>query len=356
VELSSASALVHVLDRVLTAEVADLPEALLSALTEVIPVSVAAYNEVDPRVPLMRLHWHPADFEYPAALVQRSAEIQAEHPIAAYHYASGDHSTWRISDLLNQEEYHAHPFYTEVNAHLGIEHQMAFRLPGPDPPILVVALSRSDRDFSDEERRFCDLLREPLAAAQAAGARVALLHDTLADQVSDHPGSALVAVDGDRLVPLAECADQVATRLTDAEGNLQPALARWLRAARAGDAALDDPLPDRHVFTWSDELGSIELHHIPRLGGHDLLIAHGLDADVRARLEGLGLRPRETEVLERVMAGDDNRDIARRLGIAPATVKKHLESIYRRLGVSTRTAAAAAGYQSVGRTSAPTAR
>jgi DNA-binding CsgD family transcriptional regulator len=216
-------------------------------------------------------------------------------------------------------------------------------------------LSRSDRDFSDEERRFCNLLRGPLAAAQAVGARAALLHDTLAHHVSNHPGSALVAVEGDRLIPLAECADRVTTRLTDAEGNLRPALARWLLEARAGDAALDDPLPDRHILIWNDELGSIELHHIPRLGGHDLLVAYGLDLDVRAHLRALGLRPRETEVLERVMAGDDNHEIAGRLGIAPATVKKHLESIYRTLGVSTRTAAAAAGYKSVGRNAANTA-
>ncbi|MNW01737.1 Bacterial regulatory protein, luxR family [compost metagenome] len=39
--------------------------------------------------------------------------------------------------------------------------------------------------------------------------------------------------------------------------------------------------------------------------------------------------------------GKINRDIADIVGCSPATVKKHLERIYAKLGVETRTAAAA---------------
>ena len=38
--------------------------------------------------------------------------------------------------------------------------------------------------------------------------------------------------------------------------------------------------------------------------------------------------------------GKTNRDIADILGMSPATVKKHLERVYVKLGVETRTAAA----------------
>lgn len=53
-----------------------------------------------------------------------------------------------------------------------------------------------------------------------------------------------------------------------------------------------------------------------------------------------GLTRREREVLTRVRAGDTNTQIAFRLDISAATVKKHLEHIYTKLGVSSRTAAA----------------
>jgi DNA-binding CsgD family transcriptional regulator len=56
---------------------------------------------------------------------------------------------------------------------------------------------------------------------------------------------------------------------------------------------------------------------------------------------GTPLTAREREVLEWVAAGKTNRDVAAILGAKPRTVEKHLERIYEKLGVETRTAAAA---------------
>jgi DNA-binding NarL/FixJ family response regulator len=47
----------------------------------------------------------------------------------------------------------------------------------------------------------------------------------------------------------------------------------------------------------------------------------------------LGLTAPETSVLALLAAGYPNRGIARRLGCAPRTVEKHLERIFRKLGV-----------------------
>ena len=58
-------------------------------------------------------------------------------------------------------------------------------------------------------------------------------------------------------------------------------------------------------------------------------------------LEGLGLTPREAEVLFWVARGKTNDEIATVLGIGLTTVKKHLESTFAKLGVENRTAAAA---------------
>jgi DNA-binding response OmpR family regulator/DNA-binding CsgD family transcriptional regulator len=54
-----------------------------------------------------------------------------------------------------------------------------------------------------------------------------------------------------------------------------------------------------------------------------------------------GLTPRELEVLGWIMNGKTDRDVADILGMSPRTVNKHLEHIYVKLGVETRTAAAA---------------
>jgi CheY-like chemotaxis protein/DNA-binding CsgD family transcriptional regulator len=64
------------------------------------------------------------------------------------------------------------------------------------------------------------------------------------------------------------------------------------------------------------------------------------DAVVEAMTLSFKLTAREAEVLYWVVKGKINRDIAEILGASPATVKKHLERVYVKLGVETRTAAA----------------
>lgn len=61
-------------------------------------------------------------------------------------------------------------------------------------------------------------------------------------------------------------------------------------------------------------------------------------------IEAIGLSfkltARESQVLYWVIKGKINRDIADIVGASPATVKKHLEHVFAKLGVETRTAAA----------------
>ena len=63
-----------------------------------------------------------------------------------------------------------------------------------------------------------------------------------------------------------------------------------------------------------------------------------LDAE-RRRHPVRRLTPRQTELLSLVAAGHTNTQIARRLGVTEGTVRTHLENIYERLDVSSRTAA-----------------
>jgi len=54
---------------------------------------------------------------------------------------------------------------------------------------------------------------------------------------------------------------------------------------------------------------------------------------------GCALTAREAEVLGWVGRGKTNRDVAALLGLSARTVQKHLEHVYQKLGVETRTAA-----------------
>jgi DNA-binding CsgD family transcriptional regulator len=63
-----------------------------------------------------------------------------------------------------------------------------------------------------------------------------------------------------------------------------------------------------------------------------------LDAE-RRRRPVPELTPRQWQLMDLLAAGHTNAQIARRLGVAEGTVRTHLENIYRRLQVSSRTAA-----------------
>jgi DNA-binding CsgD family transcriptional regulator len=70
-----------------------------------------------------------------------------------------------------------------------------------------------------------------------------------------------------------------------------------------------------------------------------------LDAE-RGRRRTPELTPRQWDLLRLVAAGHTNAQIARRLDVSAGTVRKHLENIYAKLQVTSRTAAVACAFPS----------
>ncbi len=73
-----------------------------------------------------------------------------------------------------------------------------------------------------------------------------------------------------------------------------------------------------------------------------ILLAPHLETEYQRATIVSKLTPREREVVMLVGHGLTNRQIARHLDISPGTVRTHLEHVFSKLGVGTRTAAVAA--------------
>ena len=82
-----------------------------------------------------------------------------------------------------------------------------------------------------------------------------------------------------------------------------------------------------------------------RLGAAGDLARVSALADIADALESHGLTQRELEVLRLVAAGESNREIAHELMISEHTVARHLQNIFAKLGVSSRTAASAFAFE-----------
>lgn len=123
-----------------------------------------------------------------------------------------------------------------------------------------------------------------------------------------------------------------------------PAILEWLRR-HAPDARQQGIEPPALSIVQGASSLSLRLH---RQTGQDddgdewmIVMREISDTGViEAMSLSLKLTAREAEVLYWVVKGKTNKDIGEILGSSPATAKKHLERVYVKLGVETRTAAA----------------
>ena len=135
-------------------ELSEFRHELLQALRRAVPAEWVSINDIGPDPDSIVVI---ADPQPPAELFEPFARYAYQNPLIDLYARTRNGRTMRFSDLVTQEQLHALELYTEVYAKLGVEYQIAFTLPHEKDRILGVALSRGDRDFSDEER---DLLEQ----------------------------------------------------------------------------------------------------------------------------------------------------------------------------------------------------
>ena len=130
----------------------------------------------------------------------------------------------------------------------------------------------------------------------------------------------------------------------DSAGSAAPAvLVDWVRRemrTRAEGAA-----PQPLINARGGRRLTLQLHPITGDEAGDdewLIVASQSDdaAAIESMMRAFRLTAREAEVLHWVAKGKTNRDIGEILGSSPKTVTKHLEHVFEKLGVETRTAAA----------------
>ena len=90
--------------------------------------------------------------------------------------------------------------------------------------------------------------------------------------------------------------------------------------------------------------GNLQVRYLGQAENHEhlfRLLHHDSDAELEMLKTALHVTQREAQVLAWIAHGKTNREIAQILELSPRTVNKHLEQIFRKLGVENRTAAAA---------------
>lgn len=205
-----------------------------------------------------------------------------------------------------------------------------------DTEHVVAAFEAGGADYVTKPIRPKEVLARIAAHVQSAR------HTRQARNALDAFGHAAVTVrasDG-RLVWQTPLARSLLTRyFASAEPQLPEAATDWVQAqSQAQLAGLATP-----SFTVAHGANRLVLALHEQTGDGEWLVVMREASDaavVEAMTHTFRLTLREAEVLYWVVKGKTNRDIADILGMSAATVKKHLEHVFDKLGVETRTAAA----------------
>jgi CheY-like chemotaxis protein/DNA-binding CsgD family transcriptional regulator len=199
-----------------------------------------------------------------------------------------------------------------------------------------------------------DYVTKPIRPREVLARIAAHLHQARAQRQArnalDAFGHATLVVrerDGRRVWQTALARRLLAEHFGGGEANTPPEVIAWVareslrRRAGAEPVTLTVARGARRI--------TFALHAMPEdsfdeaVGGEWLIVMRESDdaAIVEAITLALEITAREAEVLYWVVKGKTNRDIGDILGTSPRTVTKHLEHVFAKLGVETRTAAAA---------------
>jgi DNA-binding CsgD family transcriptional regulator len=267
-----------------------------------------------------------------------------EHPLVRYHGTHWRGPTQRITDCVSEQAFRQSAVFSEYYRRIAINHVMALPLWIDDANVISIVFNRSSSNFSDAERAMLDVLRHPLGALYrniVVREEASVCQRSLQGIVASN-GWQLVAVGSDGRVVAA--ARMLRHFFTDgprgARGNAPTALAAWLQR-RSRNWGLDRLQTAPYSVIRAGM--KLTVHFIadplrPECG-HLLMRQERVGLAAR-ELDSLPLTARERDVVALVASGKTNSEIATVLAISPRTVQKHLEHIFEKLGVETRTAAA----------------
>jgi DNA-binding CsgD family transcriptional regulator len=246
--------------------------------------------------------------------------LEEESPVRP-RLRKGSFDAMKISDFLTRRELHRTPVYELLLKPCGLEDTLEVRLRIPTlSPYKVFSFDRGGHDFSARDRAVLDILNPHLVQLHRASETRRRLRDALA--LHESTQAAVVVLEADDRVGFAStAARRLLERYFGEKGaRLPDSLASWLRERRR--AATGEPL----------RIDAGDLSLVVELVEGALLLEEECSTP--------RLTAREREILDLVAEGRTNSEIAERLWLSTGTVRKHLDHVYAKLGVHTRTAAA----------------
>jgi DNA-binding CsgD family transcriptional regulator len=317
-------------------------ETIVTELPSLVGADQATWNDIAPSVGRVEVMASP-EAEAHEDRQETLARLISGHPLMRHYWSARDPSAVKVSDFLSEGEFHRTELYDELYRWLRYEDHFAVHLAPPGSTDQVMVLGRDRRSFTERDRELLNLVRPHVAQAYRTARLLHRLRRRIDERLAVRPRRSRI-----RIGPYFAIEEYPARArrwiyeyfqddLPRAPNRLPDALVRWLGGANGRNGLRPPPMSrvrgGRTLLIWVEEdprAGTITLHLSERM----------LAAGVR-EVRTLGVTRREAQVLLKIEQGLTNREIAEELGISENTVRHHVEHILGKLGVRTRTAAAA---------------
>jgi DNA-binding CsgD family transcriptional regulator len=264
-------------------------------------------------------------------LFPRFREVAHQHPLITGPLQTENFPVHKISDFLNQENYHRLELYQDVYRHLGVEYQISANIKLEPNRLTAFALSRRQADYTERDREVLELLRPHLVVAfnrLALAEECKNLHESADLSLKEFSSATIIVNPQGRVLY-----------------HVGPGL-RWIGATRSGFLPAeinrwvkqDSQQKLRRNLHLSSVAGEVCIRAVPTTSAERILLVLTLDGvpSLDQAAKAYSLTPREKEVAHWICQGKTNAEIAIILGISPRTVHKHVENILARVGVESR--------------------
>ena len=321
-------------------DLASLPERSLACVNSLIPNEFAVFDGFDSGA-YSGYYWHSHHPSISPGWLERLAEVLVEHPAYETVLMGKAERTFRISDLVSLSEFYNTNLYNDVYKNVCGDTQLATAMAVSPNVFVTHSMYRDKLDFTETDREKLRLVAPHLKAAFANA-----FHFESVEQerryLSEVASKGMMAVGADgKVIFQSRLAQEFLQKYFDHFGpdGIPVEIKEYVKAECAAASAKEFRDPAEPLIITS--------------GGEELKITVTFDTREREVLifleerrphtvndfERAGVTHREAEILYWIGRGKTDPEIALLLSISPRTVQKHVEHIFTKMGVETRTAA-----------------
>jgi DNA-binding CsgD family transcriptional regulator/PAS domain-containing protein len=323
-----------------------LPERSLTVVNNLISNEFLAFDFFNLNIEHRGKHWYSLPDMISESELEIFVNYVQEHPFSPEIPRKLLHGAMTISDFLSDREFHKTGIYNEFYTLYRIDHQLCVSLSDSPDSVITCALSRTKKDFSEREKTLLSVLAPHLtnALCNAQAIERARQNEERLMSIVEFVSNGVIALDADKRVQfISEQSRALLEKYFDQEKisdkDLPDDLQRWISEFNFFDNKEQIiNLPPPLIIERKNSVLQINLMFNSSTNERTLILEEKplLNPSI---LMLLGLTKREAEILFFIAKGKSDKEIAVLCRISQHTVQKHVQHIYQKLGVETRTAA-----------------